>query len=174
VDFDDTPEEAAYRAEVRAWLTEHAKPRDAQTARPVMLTDAYSEEEREHVRASKEWQALLYDEGWAGITWPKAYGGRGGTVIEQIIFNQEQSHFAVPGSVFAQGIGMAGPTIIAHGTDAQKARFLRPMLRGDELWCQLFSEPGAGSDLAALGTAAVADGEEWVVNGQKVWTSSAQ
>ena len=174
MDFDDTPEEAAYRAEVRAWLSRHAKPKDASSARPVMLTDAYSEAEQAHVREAQAWQALCYDEGWAGITWPTEYGGRGGSVIDQIIFNQEARHYDVPGSVFAQGIGMAGPTLMAYGTDAQKERFLRPMLRGEELWCQLFSEPGAGSDLAALGTAAVKDGDEWVVNGQKVWTSSAQ
>ncbi len=90
-----------------------------------------------------------------------------------MIFNQELGHYDVPGSVFAQGIGMAGPTLIHHGSPAQKQRFLGPMLRGDELWCQLFSEPGAGSDLAALATRAVRDGDEYVVNGQKVWTSSA-
>jgi alkylation response protein AidB-like acyl-CoA dehydrogenase len=174
VDFDDTPQEAAYRTEVRSWLEQHAKPRDSQTAHAVMLTDAHSEAEREHVRASQEWQAVLYDEGWAGITWPKEFGGRGASAIEQIIFNQESSHFDVPGSVFAQGIGMAGPTLMAHGSQEQKDRFLRPMLRGEDLWCQLFSEPGAGSDLAGLATSAVRDGDEWVINGQKVWTSSAQ
>ncbi len=131
------------------------------------------EAEREHVRQSKAWQRTLFDGGWAGITWPKEYGGRGGTPIEAIIFAQEQARFDVPTSVFAQGIGMAGPTIMAHGTDGQKERFLEPMLRGEEVWCQLFSEPGAGSDLAALATSAVRDGDEFLVNGQKVWTSSA-
>ena len=109
-----------------------------------------------------------------GITWPKEYGGRGGTIVEQMIFNQELANFDVPGGVFAQGIGMAGPDADpATAPSEQKERFLRPMLRGDELWCQLFSEPGAGSDLAALATQAVHDGDEYVVNGQKVWTSSA-
>ena len=138
-----------------------------------MAHDAGSEGEKERVKAAQTWQAFLYDSGWAGITWPRQHGGRGGTIVEQMIFNQELAHYDVPGNVFAQGIGMAGPTLIAHGSQEQKERFLGPMLRGDELWCQLFSEPGAGSDLAALSTRAIRDGEEFVVNGQKVWTSSA-
>ena len=175
MDFDDTPEEAAFRAEAYAWLADHAKLLSADTPPPVSLTEAYSEEETRHVRESKEWQATLYDGGWAGITWPKEYGGRGGTPIQAVIFAQEQAKFDVPGSVFAQGIGMAGPALMAHGSHDLKDRFLQPMLRGDDVWCQLFSEPGSGSDLASLSTRAVAssDGSSWVVNGQKVWTSSA-
>ena len=137
------------------------------------MTDAYSEEEARHVKESKEWQATLAEHGWAGITWPKEFGGRGATALQQRVFLQEQAKFDVPAGVFSQGLGMAGPTIIAHGTDEQKRRFLPPMLRGDEVWCQLFSEPGAGSDLAGLSTRAIRDGDEFVVNGQKVWTSSA-
>ncbi len=174
MDFDDSPDEAAFRAEARAWLSDHARRRDADTPPPVTLTDAFSDAEREHVRAAKAWQATLFDGGWAGITWPREHGGRGGTAVQQIIFTQEQARFDVSPGVFAQGIGMAGPTLMAYGTPEQQRRFLRPMLRGDEVWCQLFSEPGAGSDLASLGTSAVPDGDEWVVNGQKVWTSSAQ
>ena len=175
MDFDDTPEEAAFRAEAYDWLSDHAKLLSADTPPPVSLTEAFSEEETRHVRESKEWQATLYDGGWAGITWPKEYGGRGGTPIQAVIFAQEQSKFDVPGSVFAQGIGMAGPALMAHGSHDLKDRFLQPMLRGDDVWCQLFSEPGSGSDLASLSTRAVpsADGSSWVVNGQKVWTSSA-
>jgi acyl-CoA dehydrogenase len=115
----------------------------------------------------------LFEHGWAGITWPREYGGRGGKAIQQIIFNQEEARFDLPGSVFAQGIGLVGPTIMAHGTEEQKERFLMPILRGDHVWCQLFSEPGAGSDLASLSTRAIRDGGTFVVNGQKVWTSSA-
>jgi alkylation response protein AidB-like acyl-CoA dehydrogenase len=173
VDFRDTPEEAAFRAEARAWLADHAPPKTAGSAPPATLTDAFSAEETEHGRGSKAWQATLYDGGWAGITWPKEYGGRGGTPIQAVIFADEQSRFDVPGSIFTQGIGMAGPALMGHGSQEQKDRYLAPMLRGDEVWCQLFSEPGAGSDLASLATRAERRGDEWIVNGQKVWTSSA-
>jgi len=173
MDFDDSPEQAAFRAEARAWLEAHAKPKAANGVGNGMQLVAGSEAENNHVREAQAWQATLYEHGWAGITWPKEYGGRGGTSVQQMIWNQELSKFDAAPGVFAQGIGMAGPTIIAHGSPEQKQRFLGPMLRGDELWCQLFSEPGAGSDLAALSTRAVRDGEEFVVNGQKVWTSSA-
>jgi alkylation response protein AidB-like acyl-CoA dehydrogenase len=173
MDFDESAEEAVYRAEARAWLSAHATLKDPHNSTPMSMGEADPEAEREHVRQSKAWQRTLFDGGWAGITWPKEYGGRGGTPIEAIIFGQEQARFDVPTSVFAQGIGMAGPTIMAHGTEAQKERFLETMLRGEEVWCQLFSEPGAGSDLASLATSAVRDGDEFVVNGQKVWTSSA-
>jgi len=173
MDFDDSPEQAAFRAEARAWLEAHAKPKAPNAVGNGMQLVAGSEAEKNHVREAQAWQATLYEHGWAGITWPKEYGGRGGTSVQQMIWNQELSKFDAAPGVFAQGIGMAGPTIIAHGSPEQKQRFLGPMLRGDELWCQLFSEPGAGSDLAALSTRAVRDGEEFVVNGQKVWTSSA-
>jgi alkylation response protein AidB-like acyl-CoA dehydrogenase len=170
MDFDDTPEEAAFRAEARSWLSEHAEPITDATPRrsPWGGTD-----EAEHIRRAKAWQRTLYDGGWAGITWPKQYGGRGATSIQAAIFNQEQGTYDVSPGVFAVGIGMVGPTLIAHGTDAQKEGFLDTMLRGEEVWCQLFSEPGAGSDLAGLGTRAVRDGDEFVVNGQKVWNSGA-
>jgi alkylation response protein AidB-like acyl-CoA dehydrogenase len=167
VDFDDTPEEAAFRAEARAWLEAHAPAH-------VAPRTARSSGGDEWVRRCKAWQRTLYDGAWAGITWPKEYGGRGGTPLEQRVFDQEQARFGVAAGVFAVGIGMVGPTLIAHGTEAQKARYLDPLLRGDEVWCQLFSEPGAGSDLAALSTKAVRDGDEFVVDGQKVWTSGAQ
>jgi alkylation response protein AidB-like acyl-CoA dehydrogenase len=173
MDFDESAEDGAYRAEAHAWLSAHATLKDPAKSTPMSMGESDPEAEREHVRQSKAWQRTLYDGGWAGITWPKEYGGRGGTPMEAIIFGQEQARFDVPTSVFAQGIGMAGPTIMAHGTDAQKERFLETMLRGEEVWCQLFSEPGAGSDLASLATSAVRDGDEFVVNGQKVWTSSA-
>jgi alkylation response protein AidB-like acyl-CoA dehydrogenase len=167
VDFDDTPEEAVFRAEARAWLEAHAPTHLAPRTARASGGEAW-------VQRCKAWQRTLYDGGWAGITWPKEYGGRGGTSLEQRVFDQEQARFGVATGVFAVGIGMVGPTLIAHGTEAQKARYLDPLLRGDEVWCQLFSEPGAGSDLAALATKAVRDGDEFVVDGQKVWTSGAQ
>ena len=169
MDFDDTPEEAAFRAEARAWLEQHATRKDPNT-RPSGFMSLASD----HVDRCKRWQRTLYEGGWAGITWPKEYGGRGATAIQASIFAQEQAEFDVAVGVFMVAVGMVGPTIIAHGTDAQKERHLDAMLRGDEIWCQLFSEPGAGSDLAGLSTRAVQDGDEWVVNGQKVWTSGAQ
>jgi alkylation response protein AidB-like acyl-CoA dehydrogenase len=167
MDFDDTPGEAEVRAAARRWLEANAKPLDPSAPRTG------NGDEAEHVRRCKEWQRTLYDGGWAGLTWPVEYGGRGASPIEAAIFNQEQARFEVSTGVFAVGIGMVGPTLIAHGSAAQKARYLDPLLRGEEVWCQLFSEPGAGSDLASLSTRAVADGDGWVVNGQKVWTSGA-
>ncbi len=125
------------------------------------------------MRRCQEWQRKLYDAGWAGISWPEAHGGRGGTVGEARIFAREQARFEVDTGVFAVGIAMVGPTLMTHGTPAQQERYLRPLLRGDEVWCQLFSEPGAGSDLAGLRTRAERDGDEWGVNGQKVWSSGA-
>ena len=173
MDFDDSPAEAAFRSEARAFLEANAKPKGPDSVGHGGSHVAGSAEEQQHVRKAQAWQATLYDSGWAGITWPKEYGGRGGTSVQQMIWNQELSKFDAAPGVFAQGIGMAGPTLMQHGTPEQKERFIGPMLRGDELWCQLFSEPGAGSDLAALSTKAVRDGDEFVVNGQKVWTSSA-
>jgi alkylation response protein AidB-like acyl-CoA dehydrogenase len=172
MDFDDTPEEAAFRAEAHAWLSAHAELKQPGSGPGRSLGDPDPEAELEHIRRSKAWQRTLYDGGWAGITWPKEYGGRGGTTVEARVFAQEMALFNVSNGVFAQGIGMAGPTIIGHGTDAQRQRFLAPILRGDHVWCQLFSEPGAGSDLASLSTRAEQHDDEFLVNGQKVWTSS--
>jgi alkylation response protein AidB-like acyl-CoA dehydrogenase len=174
----DAPEDptAAFRARARAFLEAHARPRrsgEDDFARFRFLGDPSPEADAEHVRHCKEWQRTLFDEGWAGIAWPKEYGGRGGTPAEARIFAREQARFDVDAGAFAVGIGMVGPTLIAHGTEAQKQRYLPALLRGDEVWCQLFSEPGAGSDLAGLRTRAVRDGDEWVVDGQKVWSSGA-
>jgi len=115
----------------------------------------------------------LYDNGWAGIAWPKVFGGRGGTPAESIIYNQEAALFDVTAGFIGASQSLVGPPIMRFGSPEQQQRYLPPLLRGDELWCQLFSEPGAGSDLAALATRAVRDGDEWIVNGQKVWTSGA-
>jgi alkylation response protein AidB-like acyl-CoA dehydrogenase len=175
MDFEETEEEKAFRAEVRAWLAQHAKRRVAggPSDHSYVPGERSAEADLEHVESCKRWQRTLHEGGWAGITWPVEAGGRGGAGWQQRIFNEEQAKFDVAVGAFAVGIGMAGPTIIAWGTEAQKRRFLPPMLRGDEIWCQLFSEPGAGSDLAGLRTRAERDGDEWIVNGQKVWTSGA-
>ena len=170
MDFQDTPEEARFRQEARAWLEANAKRREA-AAGLALFEEAGDTPEL--VKAAKAWQAKKADAGWAGITWPKEYGGRGGSAIEQVIWSQEESQFETPPNIFGIGIGMGGPTIISHGNEEQKKRYLPPMLRGDEIWCQLFSEPGAGSDLAGLRTRAVQEGDKWIVNGQKVWTSGA-
>ena len=170
MDFDDTPEEAAFRAEAREWLRAHA--REKEPGEVSTLRSFYDSDDL-FVKQGKEWQRTLYEGGWAGIQWPAAFGGRGGNPMQQLIFRQEESRFDVPSGLFAVAIGMAGPTIIAHGSEEQRRRHLPAMLRGDDVWCQLFSEPGAGSDLASLSTRADLDGDEWVVNGQKVWSSGA-
>jgi alkylation response protein AidB-like acyl-CoA dehydrogenase len=155
-----------FRARARAWLAANAPRRGAAEddgdASPTTLAD------------QKAFQAKLYDAGFAGITWPKAYGGQGLTGLEQIAWSQEARDFDLPNGAFFIGISMPGNTILEIGSEEQKRRYLPPMLRGEEIWCQLFSEPGAGSDVASLQTSAVRDGDEWVLNGQKVWTSGAQ
>ena len=172
MDFDDTPEEAAFRAEARAWLEANAIPKGhPDDFSAGIWSSAYSEDVL--IKRTREWQGRLYDGGWAGITWPRSVGGRGGRPIDSVIFNQEQARFGVAVGVFTVAIGMVGPTLLRHGTPEQQERYLRAMLKGDELWCQLFSETEAGSDLANVSTRAELDGEEWVVSGQKVWTSSA-
>ncbi|MGK2950426.1 MAG: acyl-CoA dehydrogenase family protein, partial [Acidimicrobiales bacterium] len=162
MDVDDTPEEAAFRAEARAWLEAHAIPKGhADDFSAGMWSTDYTE--AVYVKRCREWQGTLAEGGFAGITWPRDVGGRGGKPIESAIFNQEQARFGVSNGVFAIAIGMVGPTILAHGTDDQTRRYLPAMLRGDEVWCQLFSEPEAGSDMANITTRAVLDGDEWVV-----------
>jgi len=176
VNFDDTPEEASFRVECREFLDRHAAPKPDQLdwsssywARPPSEA-----EDAEHVAAGQKWQRIKYDAGWAGLTWPTEFGGRGLSPLLARVFAEEEAGYDVAAGSFAQSIGMAGPTIIAHGTAAQQTLHLDPMLTGEHIWCQLFSEPEAGSDLAGLRTMAVRDGDEFVVNGQKVWTSSAQ
>ncbi|WP_101788586.1 acyl-CoA dehydrogenase family protein [Nonomuraea indica] len=150
----------AYRREARAWL-------QANTPSEVPPGD-------DGVARAKEFMAKLYDAGYSGITWPERWGGQGLTQAEERAFAAEARHYALPTYVFSIGLGMTGPTLVDRGTDEQRARFVRPLLRGEEIWCQLFSEPGAGSDVAALQTRAVRDGQGWLINGQKVWTSVAQ
>lgn len=163
MDFDDTPEEAAWRAEVRAFLEEH---KDQLGSRG----DQRSFDDGVH----RERQALLYDAGYVGVTWPVEAGGRGGTPMQQAIIDQEMARAGVPGLINLIGIGMCGPTVIYHGSEDQKQRYLKRLLRAEDIWCQLFSEPASGSDLAALRTKAVQDEEgNWHITGQKVWTTLA-
>ena len=165
MDLNDSPEQAEYRDKVRAWLEAH---RQDAPAKSGTLEDGYLD-------ARKRWQGELAEGGLAGITWPREYGGQGLGPIEQVIANQEIGKAGVPGILDVIGVGMLGPTLIAHGTDEQKTRYLGPMLHGDEVWCQLFSEPAAGSDLAAVQTRATRqDDGSWRLTGQKVWTTNAQ
>ncbi len=171
MDLDDTPEQAAYRAQVRSWLEEHA------SEAPAVQTRAAEGEREEagYIAARRVWQGKLAEGGLAGVTWPKEYGGQGLGPIEQVVCNQEIGRAKVPGILDAIGIGMLGPTIIAHGSEEQKSRYLGPMLHGDEVWCQLFSEPAAGSDLAAVqARARQQEDGSWRLSGQKVWTTNAQ
>jgi alkylation response protein AidB-like acyl-CoA dehydrogenase len=168
VDLDDTPEQAAYRDQVRTWLEQH------KSEAPVLRGPGALEDEQEILAARRAWQGKLAEAGLAGVTWPKEYGGQGLGPIEQVICNQEIARAKVPGILDAIGVGMLGPTIIAHGSDEQKSRYLGSMLHGDEVWCQLFSEPAAGSDLAAVQTRARRqDDGSWRLTGQKVWTTNA-
>jgi alkylation response protein AidB-like acyl-CoA dehydrogenase len=173
MDFDDTEEEAAFRAEARAWLESHAQRRH-QDASARVGPPADEAAQRRHVDACRRWQRTLAEGGWAGITWPRAFGGRGGTPVQQMIFSQEEAAFEVSAGALSVGLAMVGPTLMAWGSPAQQERHLGAMLRGEALWCQLFSEPAAGSDLPSLITRAERDGDTYVVNGQKVWTSFAQ
>jgi alkylation response protein AidB-like acyl-CoA dehydrogenase len=155
--------ERAFREELRGWLAEN---------RPEAEPVEGSEEEQFAWR--RAWQRRLYDAGWAAPAWPAEYGGRGASLAESAIYFEELGAARVPLPANVLGLLLGGPTLMVWGTDAQKDRYLAPILSGEEIWCQGFSEPEAGSDLASLKTRAVKEGEEWVVSGQKVWTSAAQ
>ena len=160
MDFNDTPEEARFREEAATWLAENAPNDDAFRA----LTP---------LEQAKQWQKQKYDAGWACIGWAPEFGGRGASPIEEVIWRQEESQYDLPANFFLIGQGMIAPTLMAWASDEDKARYLPPLASGEEVWCQLFSEPAGGSDLAALRTRAERDGDEWVINGQKIWTSGA-
>lgn len=170
MDFNDTPEEAAYRAKARAWLEANAELIDPNAPSGDPLAER---EDEQAILAAKAWQAKKFDAGWACITWPKEFGGQSGTAMQSVIFNQEQSKFRTPPPIYTIGHGMLGPTIMTHGTPEQKAKHLKAMARGEQIWCQLFSEPAAGSDLAGLRSTAVRDGSDWILNGQKIWSTGA-
>ncbi len=167
MDFNDSPDEAAFRLKARAFMEKTCKPKGAEKALAQELDG------KEFLAAAKAYQKKKAEAGFAGITWPKEYGGRGGGVMQQVIYAQEESRYLVPRGYFEIGLGMCMPTLFTFGTEEQKRRFAPKALLAEEIWCQLFSEPGAGSDLAGLRTRVVRDGDEWVVNGQKIWTSGA-
>ena len=165
MDFNDTKEEAEFRAEANVFLKSHLKEKTGGRRR---------ESGAEFLARAKAWQKTKAEGGFAQITWPKEVGGRGGTPMQQVIWNQEEGKFDAPTSPFQIGLGMCIPTVVAFGSDEHKKRYVRKALIGEEIWCQLFSEPVAGSDVAGLKTRAIKDGDEWVINGQKVWTTGAQ
>jgi alkylation response protein AidB-like acyl-CoA dehydrogenase len=160
VDLTLSPSEEAFRDELRAWLADNHPGREPEG-------DLAGFEFR------RDWQRKLHEAGWAGVSWPEEYGGRGATLVEQAIYNEEFVRAQAPSTANVLGLAMGGPTVIAHGSEEQKRRYLEPILSAEEIWCQGFSEPGSGSDLASLKTRAVRDGDDWVVTGQKVWTTLA-
>ncbi|WP_430446822.1 acyl-CoA dehydrogenase family protein [Sphingorhabdus contaminans] len=165
MDFSDTPSEAAYRARVRDWLEANA---------PKRGTGRTFKDDAALLNAARGWQAQKAAAGFAAITLPQSYGGGGGTAIEQVIYRQEEARFDAPFGVYEIGLGMCIPTLIELGSDAIKDRYAGPAICGEEIWCQLFSEPSAGSDLAALRTRADPVVGGWRVNGQKLWSTGAQ
>jgi alkylation response protein AidB-like acyl-CoA dehydrogenase len=173
MDFDDTPDEAVFRGAARTWLEANAIPKGS----PEDFSAGHfagDVDPAEYIKRCRWWQGQLHEAGWAGISWPTSFGGRGGKSIEEAIFAEEQARWGVSTGAFVVALGMVAPTLWQHATPEQQQRWLAPMLRGDEVWCQLFSEPEAGSDLASLRTRATRDGDVFVVDGQKVWTSNAQ
>ncbi|MBI4589945.1 MAG: acyl-CoA dehydrogenase family protein, partial [Candidatus Rokubacteria bacterium] len=166
MDFKLTPQEEAFRDTLRRWLEVNAPGDWAKLRQRFSTRD-------EQIAFLRDWQRRLYEAGYVGLHWPKEYGGRGATIMEQAIFCEEMARARAPELPNAIGLDMAGPAIIRHGTEAQKRRYLRKILSGEEIWCQGFSEPNAGSDLAAVETRAERRNGTFVVNGQKVWTSFA-
>ena len=158
-----TPGEQEFRNRLRQWLEQNT-PRES--AAPVPGSD-------EEVAFLRSWQQALYRAGWCGLTWPKRYGGQGAGFVEQVIYDEEMARAQAPELINKVGVNNVGPTLIAHGTDEQRRRFLSKILSAEDIWCQLFSEPGAGSDLASLRTRAERDGDGYRLTGQKVWTSYA-
>jgi acyl-CoA dehydrogenase len=178
MNFDDTPEEAAFRAQVRAWIDANAPRRlEPELRRAAFGAAGGGIKSEDPLAASKAWQKKKAEAGYACLHWPKEYGGGGFSPIQRVIWQQEEGPYALLSGVFAIGFGMCGPTMIAWASDEQKGKRLPPMVAGEEIWCQLFSEPAGGSDLAGLRTRAepATDGSgDWIINGQKIWTSGAQ
>lgn len=170
MNFKDTEQQAQFRAKCSAWLKNNAQLKsETENHNPHGKSGS-----ADFLIAAKTWQKKKFDAGWAMLHWPKIYGGLEASPLERIIWSQEEGKFNVPQGVYEIGLGMAGPVMMQYATEQQKQRYLPPMAAGEEIWCQLFSEPSAGSDVAGLRSKAVQDGDDWVINGQKVWTSGAQ
>ncbi len=165
MDFKDNPEQASFRKNCREWLEKNAKLKIGVEKNEFANID--------FLQSAKDWQKKKYDAGWAMLHWPREYGGIAASAIERIIWSEEESKFDVPRGIFEIGLGMCGPVMMEYASEEQKARYLPPMAEGKEIWCHLFSEPSAGSDVAGLRSKAVQDGDNWIINGQKVWTSGA-
>ena len=172
MNFDDTPEEAAFRAKAREWVQANA-PKEYEAELSLASLGRISLKKGDMVDVGKAWQKKKFDAGWACLSWPKDYGGRGATPIEKVIWQQEEGVFGKLTQPFQIGEGMCGPTVMAFGSEEDKRRRLPKLASGEEIWCQLFSEPAGGSDVAGLRTRAERDGDDWIVNGQKIWTSGA-
>ncbi len=169
MNFDDTPQEAEFRTVARQWIAANA-PKDLEDE----LTNPRKGRARDGMLdASKAWQKKKADGGWACLHWPKDYGGRGASPIERVIWGQEEGVYGKLSQPFAIGQGMCGPTVMAYAAEELKQKYLPPLASGEKVWCQLFSEPAGGSDVAGLRTRAEKDGDDWIINGQKIWTSGA-
>jgi alkylation response protein AidB-like acyl-CoA dehydrogenase len=172
MNFDDTPQEAAFRTEARAWIDANA-PRQFEQELSKASLGRIKLLKHDIVEVARAWQKKKSEAGWVCLHWPKEYGGRGATAIERVIWQQEEGVYFKLTSPFQIGEGMCGPTLMAYGSEADKRRYLPKIASGEEIWCQLFSEPSGGSDVAGLRTRAERDGDHWIINGQKIWTSGA-
>jgi len=172
MNFDDTPLEAAFRKQARQWIEANA-PKELEAELSQSSLGRIKLKSDDIVEVAKAWQKKKAEGGWVCLHWPKEYGGRGASPVERVIFQQEEGVYGKLTSPFQIGEGMCGPTLMAYGSEADKRRYLPKLASGEEIWCQLFSEPSAGSDVAGLRTRAERDGDRWVINGQKIWTSGA-
>ena len=172
MNFDDTPQEAAFRAEARAFVAAYA-PKQYEAELTKASLGRIQLQHEDIVEVGKAWQKQKSDGGWACLHWPKEYGGRGATPIERVIFQQEEGVYGKLTQPFQIGEGMCGPTLMAYGREDHKRHYLPKLASGEQIWCQLFSEPAGGSDVAGLRTRAERQGDHWIVNGQKIWTSGA-
>lgn len=172
MNFDDTPQEAEFRSTARAWIAANA-PRQYEDELKKAALGRIQLRSANILEVAKAWQKKKAEAGWAVPHWPKDYGGRGASPIERVIWQQEEGVFGKLGALFIIGHGMCGPTMMAFAQEDQKRRYLPPLASGEDIWCQLFSEPAGGSDVAGLRTRAEKDADDWIINGQKIWTSGA-